>query len=255
VVDKQLEEPNNPEIASVDEINESPNEIKDGAEIETAVISEPEDDAADDPVQDIADDLANTIQGAFESLVEGRDAQLAAETAALEAEEATLRQESATIAEAAGNLGKIIPATARQAQREADKLLLDGRVEEAEAKIAEAKQAADAHAAMEKRREEINARFEEIASERKVIATRIFGVWYGGLQKITRTTERVFFLSLLDRALDEMNNYSNRHGLGASDKPYSAGIVTRGRIDGLTSDERDKSPVWFASQRWYGTGQ
>jgi uncharacterized protein YsxB (DUF464 family) len=201
-------------------------------------------------VQGIADEIGSTVAEAYNALLEGREAQLAAEIAPLDAEKEILTKEYIDIQTAAENLKALLPAQERQAQREADELLCAGRAELAQVKIAEAKQAAEAPSAMEKRRQEINARLEAIADERQAVARHVFSEWYVQLQTIIRSTEHALFVQLLDTSKAEMYRFQDRHDLGATlERPFG-GLVTDGHLQNLTSDEQ--SPEWQAGHRFYG---
>ena len=86
-------------------------------------------------VQGIADEIGSTVAEAYNALLEGREAQLAAEIAPLDAEKEILTKEYIDIQTAAENLKALLPAQERQAQREADELLCAGRAELAQVKI------------------------------------------------------------------------------------------------------------------------
>jgi polyhydroxyalkanoate synthesis regulator phasin len=244
-----FEESTNPEIATVDaetkasvEINESPNEIGDGAEIKTAV---------DDGMKEACEEIGDVIQGIYNSLLEIRDTQYDTEAIPLNKEEQKLEAENLSIIEAASKLEFLLPAQEREAQRKADALLLAGKLEEAEAKRAEHEAARHTPEAMEERQRQIAQRIEAIREEKKAIARRVFGQWYTDIQKLIRATEHQLFIGLLDKSYDEMYAYQNRHDLGATVERPSSALIGSRQIAGLTTDERSRSAEFFSSQKWY----
>ncbi|MGA2250996.1 hypothetical protein [Terracidiphilus sp.] len=108
----------------------------------------------------------------------------------LESECANLENESQGLLKAAEDLRLVIPAQAREAQREADALLLAGKCKEAEARYAEQQRAEAAPSVMEKRRGAIAARLEAIQDEKRTIGRRIFKEWFPGLRAVLLEDQR-----------------------------------------------------------------
>jgi len=198
----------------------------------------------DTEVQDVAEEIAGTLQAAFALLIERRDRQYAEAIEPLDVERDTLEQESASIGEARVNLERLLPAKAREAARAADALLLAGKREASEAKLAEAAEAANAPEAMKERQREISARCEAIEQEKKAIARRIFESWYPDAQRVIRAAEHGLLVILLDGVEDSMNDYQARTG---------ETLIKLFHRTNLTAPER--SPEWQAGNRWYGGGR
>ena len=198
----------------------------------------------DTEVTGIAEEIGGIMEAAFDVLIQRRDRQFAAAVEPLDAEEESLRDESASIQEARTNLEKLLPAKAREAQRAADALLLAGKREASEAKLAEAAEAANAPEAMKERQREISARCEAIEQEKKAIARRIFESWYPDAQRVIRAAEHGLLVILLDGVEDSMNDYQARTG---------ETLIKLAHRTNLTADER--SPEWQAANRWYGGGR
>jgi len=154
----------------------------------------------DDEIQNICDAITGTLEGAFELLIERRETALAAALKPRGAEAQSLRQEYAALEEAKRNLEALLPARAREAQREADALLLSGKAEQAEMKLAEARQASEAPATMTQRQGEISARIEEIQAEERTIAREVFERWVAeDVPPVVRAVEHALFVVVLER--------------------------------------------------------
>lgn len=214
-----------------------------------SLIPEPEQQEQDTEVEDCAEEIVGTAEGAFDLLLERREAAFAAAIEPLDAERASLLEEHASIGEAAQSLETLLPARARQAQREFDVLTLAGKPAKAALKLEEMREAERAPEAMRQRQREIAIRCEAIEGEKKAIAKRIFESWYSALQSVIRAAEHGLFIELLNKALDEMYGYQDFHGLqGTLARPYDF-LVKDFHIANLTAPER--SPEWQAGQRWY----
>jgi hypothetical protein len=200
--------------------------------------------------EELAQSITESIIESRDALIAERDAQIAAANAPLDAERELLLQEHAAIEEAAHSLELLLPAREREAQRQADVLLLDGKQEEAAAKIAESEEARTAPEAMKERQREISARIEAIAGEKKTIAKRIFADWYTKLQAIVRAAEHGLFIELLDKSRAEMYAYQERHNLGGTLKQPFSHLVKDSHLVRLTADER--TAEWNSGSRWYG---
>jgi len=206
-------------------------------------------DTQETEVQDLCEEIGDILQAAFDLLIGRRDRQYADAIEPLDAERDTLEQESASIGEARRNLERLLPAKAREAQRAADALLLAGKHEEATAKLTEAKDAANAPAAMTERQREISARIEAIEREKKTIARRIFETWYADAQHVIRTTEHGLFVTLLNGVEDSMIDFQTRTGT-TSPNGLTGGLFHSGHVAGLTAPER--SDEYRSAGRWYG---
>jgi hypothetical protein len=204
----------------------------------------------DGEIQDVCGEITGTAEAAFDTLIERRDRQYADAIEPLNAEEKSLRQEYASIEEAAASLELLLPATAREAQREADRLAVAGQHAEARAKLAEAEQAANAPGAMRQRQQEIGVRLTAIEEERKTIARRIFETWYAECQAVVRAGETGLFITLLDSLKASFYEYQERTGTGGTlDRPFSF-LVKDSLIQNLTAP--DRSQEWVSGSRWYG---
>lgn len=203
-----------------------------------------------DHVQPLADRIKSVFDDALAALIARRDQRYADETRALDAEREALVKEHATIGEAAENLRELLPAKEREAHRAADVLLLEGKREEAEAKLTEAQQAADAPAAMNERQREISARLEAIDSEKRTIAKQVYEEWFAGVQPFVRAAEHGLFITLLEGLEASSYQFQECTNTGASNNPYRRPLVHPGYFAGLTADER--SLEWQAGTKWYG---
>jgi len=202
----------------------------------------------DTEVQDLAAEIGSILQSAFNTLIERRDRRYEAAIEPLDAERDTLEQESASIKEARADLERLAPAKAREAQRAADVLLLAGKDEEAEAKLAEGAAAADAPKALEQRRMAIEARIAEIDSEKQAAARRIFRTWHEDCKTIIRPIEHGLFVVILDgvqQSFFDFQTLTNTGGDGVLNTLFRLGDITD-----LTAGER--SPEWTSGSRWYG---
>ncbi len=212
-----------------------------------------EQQAQDTEIQEVCELISASAEEGFNTLLERRDDALAAAIEPLDAEEQTLRQEYRAIGEAAQNLEKLLPATSRVAQSEADRLTLAGKHKEARAKIKEAEEAANAPVAMRQRRERISQRIEAIADERQAVARRIFETWFVEVQPVIRAAEHGLFVTLLDGLKTAFYEYQQRTGTGGTiEKPYSF-LVKDSHLQNLTA--HGKSEEWDSSQRWYNGGR
>ena len=200
----------------------------------------------DTEVTDMAEEIGGILEAAFDVLIQRRDRQFAAAVEPLDAEEESLRDESASIHEARRNLEKLLPAREREAQRQADALLLAGEHKAAQVKLTEAEDAANAPAAMTDRQREISARIEAIEAEKQAAARKIFESWYPDDQRIIRAAEHGLFVTLLNGVEDAMTNYEARAGKGET-------LIKLFHRTNLTAPER--SPEWQAGYRWYGGGR
>jgi hypothetical protein len=204
----------------------------------------------DSEIQDCAEEITGALAAAFDILIERREVALAAAIAPLDEERASLLKEHASIGEAAQILELVLPAQAREAQREADRLTVAGLHEEAKAKFAEMQENERAPEVMRARQSEISARIEAVEGEKKASARRVFESWYADVQTVIRAVERGLFCTLLDGLKASFSEYQERTGTGGTlDRPYSY-LVKDAHISNLTADER--SAAWNSGSRWYG---
>ena len=202
-----------------------------------------------DSTTEMAECIGQAIVEARDRLLAERDAQIAAANAPLDGERESLLEEYGAIVEAAQNLEALLPAKAREAQRQADVFLLAGKREEAQAKIAEQREAEAAPATMKARQQAISARLEALEEQKREIARHVFLDWYTNLQTTIRSCEHGLFIDLLDSGLGEMRAYQERHGLtGTLADPYGF-LVKDSHIQNLTADER--SDEWRGGNKWY----
>jgi hypothetical protein len=172
----------------------------------------------------------------------------AAATLALDTERDKLEEESSEIRAASNELKLLLPAKAREAERAADVLLLQGKSQEAAAKIKEQKQAERAPAEMEQRCRAISARIGEIASEKEAIARRVFAEWYPKL-RASLVAEQLAMCDALDASWVGICRYAGDHGLAAQ----PGGIITAGLENDLTA--RDRGPeraIYGRLVAWFG---
>ena len=201
------------------------------------------------PIESLATRIDAIFREAFTTLIERRDTVYAAGIAPLDAEIEGLRREDAALQEASQNLAAILPARARQAQFEADRLTVEGKSTEAEAKLAEATEAANAPRTMAARQAEIAKRIAEIEGEKKAIGHRVFEGWYPEARGIIGAAETGLFLTLLDGLEQSIRNFAQRTSVGVHDSLFG-GLNLSNLIAGLTAPER--SAEWrAASGKWY----
>jgi uncharacterized protein YPO0396 len=184
---------------------------------------------------EMAERITETFDSTIAALIERRDTAYSAAVEPLDAEREALAQESANIEDAKENLQALLPARAREAQRQADALLLAGKTEEAAAKVREAEESANAPQAIGQRQRAISARLEAIAEEKSEIKARCDRGFYADAQTVVRIAERGLFLTLLD-------------GIERVLLPTDLWRNVNARVN-LTASER--SEEWQAAQRWY----
>jgi len=201
-------------------------------------------------LQEMADRITNLFDQTFATLIERRDSRYASEIAPLDTEREALLREDEAIQEATANLAKTLPARARQASREADVLLLAGKNEEAEKKLAEAQEAERAPAAIAAQRGEISARVAVLDEEKRAIARRIFGEWYSDVQHVIRPAEHGLFIVLLDGFQSSFSEFQNQTATGPDAWGRTPGLFNQSHISGLAAAEQ--SAEGQAGRRWYG---
>jgi hypothetical protein len=211
------------------------------------LISEPEQQEGQEAA--MAEYIKEVITEARDQLLADRDAQIAAANAPLDRERAELEAEYRALGEASRNLAELLPAKARIAQAEHDRLLLAGDREGADLKLAEQKEAERAPEGMLARQREIAEHLAEIEEKKKAVARRVFQRWHANLQQLIRATEHVLFIELLEGSLSEFYRFQERYGLGATaEKPHSH-LVQNSLVSNLTAPER--SEEWKAGTKWY----
>ena len=123
----------------------------------------------DGEIQGVCEAISGLAKDAFDFLIQRRDAAYADAIKPLDSEAESLAQEHASINQAARNLEALLPARARDAQRQADALLLAGKREEAETKITEQREAEAGPESLRERQRGISKRLEAIGEEKKIL--------------------------------------------------------------------------------------
>ena len=190
-------------------------------------------------IEDVARHLSEDFEDTFALLLERRAASYSAAIAPLDAEIAALNDELESLEQNAVNLEGLLEARFRVAQHAADCFLLQGQIQEAAAKAAEAEAARNAPAAMRARQSAIDARIRTIESEKADAAIRAFGSFLKETKQIIRVLEHglgIVFLNGAEKALLACN----------------VGIaVNPSLFNDLTAEERSSS--WQSLSAWYGS--
>jgi alkanesulfonate monooxygenase SsuD/methylene tetrahydromethanopterin reductase-like flavin-dependent oxidoreductase (luciferase family) len=193
--------------------------------------------------------MSNITVTVNELLQQLRDSYAAA-TSGLNTERQKLEAESQGILETANDLKQKLPAAAREAERQADKLLLAGKPEEAAAKYAKQRQAESAPGKLEDRRRTIAVRCGQIAAEEEAIARRVYDQWYPGLHAAL-VAEQLSMCDALDAAWTGIVRYAGETGTGGI-----GGIIKANLENDMTA--RDQGPeraiygrlvAWFGGRR------
>jgi hypothetical protein len=213
-----------------------------------SLIPEPGQQSQDSEIPNLTEEITGTLQQAFDILVERRDAAFAAAIAPLDVEIENLTKEYSAIGEAAQNLAELLPAKARVAQAEHDRLLLAGDREGAAEKLWEQKEAESARGAMSKRQSEIAAHLDVIDNQKRSLAKNVFQQWYAECQAVIRAAEHGLFITLLDGLKQSFFDFEQQTDTFAK-TVGDPGLFTAGNLTGLTSDER--SPEWISGSKWY----
>jgi seryl-tRNA synthetase len=193
----------------------------------------------------------SNITVTVDSLLQQLHTTLAGAVAKLEAERDKLEEESQGIQAAANELKLLLPAKAREAERAADVLLLQGKSQEAAAKIKEQKQAERAPAEMEQRCRAIVVRCDEIEAEKEAIARRCFSDWYPRLHAAL-VAEQLAMVDALDAAWTGIVRFAGAHGLAAQ----PGGIITAGMENDMTARDRgEEKPIYRRLVSWFGGRQ
>jgi hypothetical protein len=201
----------------------------------------------DPKIEDLVTRIENLFRETYAVLALRPTAAYAEQTAALDGERQRLQEEDAALQEAARNLADILPAKARVAQAEHDRLLLAGDRKGAAEKLSEQKQAEEAPARMTARQREIAGRIVEIDGEKRAIAMRIFEGWHGECRQIVGACEKGFF-GLLDALRQSFLDFERptytEPGMPAQ------GFVKEHHLSNLTAPEN--SVEWGIARQWYG---
>jgi len=193
----------------------------------------------------------SNITVTVDSLLQQLHTTLAGAVAKLEAERAELEEESQGIQAAANELKLLLPAKGREAERAADVLLLQGKSQEAAAKIKEQQQAERAPAEMEQRCRTIVVRCGQIEAEKEAIARRCFAEWYPRL-RAALVAEQAAMCDALDSAWVGIQRFAGAHGIAGQ----PGGILTAGLENDLTARDRGAERTlcgrlvdWFGGRR------
>ena len=203
--------------------------------METEAVVEQQDTLIDD----VANHISETLRDTFTLLLERRAEAYSSAIAPLDAEIASLEEELENLEQNAQNLEGLLEARFRVARHAADCFLLQGQIQEAAAKAAEAEAAKDAPRRMRQRQAEIDARIRTIESEKADAAIRAFGSFLKETKQIIRVLEHglgIVFLNGAEKALLACN----------------VGIaVNPSLFNDLTAEER--SSEWQSLSAWYGS--
>jgi hypothetical protein len=187
--------------------------------------------------------ITSTVDALLQQL---RDSYTTA-TAKLASERAELEEESQGILKKANDLRIPLPAQAREAQRQADKLLLAGKPEEAAAKYALQRQAESAPGKLEDRRRTIAVRCGQIAAEEEAIARRVYDQWYPGLHAAL-VAEQLSMCDALDAAWTGIVRYAGETGTGGI-----GGIIKANLENDMTArDHGEEKPLYGRLVSWFG---
>lgn len=185
--------------------------------MQTEPIAEPQQDTF---IDDMAEFLSEQFSAAFALLVARRDDAYNSAIATLDDERMALAQESAEIEETIGNLEPLLAAKDREANRQADSLLLEGKQEEAQAKLAEATVTRNASGAMRDRQCECEARYRALKGEKEVAARNVISAWLGECQAVTRASEHGFLVVLLAGLKRSLAEFKDRTGTAGWDPRF-----------------------------------
>ena len=168
--------------------------------------------------------------------------------AGLNAERAALESESQELQTKADQLKRLLAATARRAERDADALLLAGKHEAAQAKRDEQQQAEAAPAEMEQRRATIAGRIEAIDSEKRAIARRVFEGWFPSFRAPLVAEQRELCLAL-DNAWEGIQRFAQETGT----IEQSRSLITANLRGDLTAREHgEEKTIFMRLLEWFG---
>jgi hypothetical protein len=199
-------------------------------------------------IGEMAKHITNVFDQTLDALIERRDSQYADAIEPLDAERENLVKEHTAIGQAAHDLEELLPAKARQAQREHDELLLSGKRDEAAVKLEEMREAERTPEVMRARQSEISARIEALDGEKRAAARRIFAQWYIECQTVHRAVERAHFIVFLDGIKQAFFDFQQCTDTGAK-KIGDSGLFNVRHLSALTADER--TPEWASGTKWY----
>jgi hypothetical protein len=129
-------------------------------------------------------------------------------------------------------------------------LLLQGKSQEAAAKIKEQKQAERAPAEMEQRRHAIAVRCGQIEAAKEAIARRCFAEWYPRL-RAALVAEQSAMCDALDAAWTGIVRFSGETGTGGI-----GGVITASMENDLTARDRgEEKPLYRRLVSWFGGRQ
>ena len=194
--------------------------------------------------------MEKSIPEIVDSMLQQLCENFAAATAELDAERAALEKESSEIQAARSELALLLPAKARQAEREADTLLLQGRHEEAQAKRAEQLQAERAPDEMETRLVAITGRIEQIAAGKQAVALRVYDDWFPGLRAVL-LGEQTALVDSFDKAWEGIQRFA----VETSAHRGAMSIAIKSTRDDLTARELGpEKPLFDRLMDWFSWG-
>ena len=206
-------------------------------------------------IQDTAKEINDALEAAFDILIERRDTAYAAAIVPLNAESESLAQEHGDISEAAQSLELLLPAKARIAQYEADKLTVSEKSEEAKAKLEEMETARNAPALMRARQQQIADRIDEIVKEKQDAARGIFHEWLEAeVCLVVRAASGIFQATTRDRSELRFLPSRDRHRVRylQTRQPWSVPLGQPAESDGNRAVRRvgHRTPVvWWRAVR------
>jgi hypothetical protein len=194
-------------------------------------------------LEEVEAEISRIFPRALVALVDELDRRYNDGVAPLDREADGLVVEYAAITAEAEKLSAVLPALGREAQREADRLVLAGDQSAAGVKLAEMQEAEKLPIEMQKRQREISDRYDLIPGEKVAVAQNVYEQMYPEMQALVRTAETAFFVRLLDGLARAAEDFQQK--TGSAQNP----ILQLNRMSALTADA--KSPEWQSAQRWY----
>jgi hypothetical protein len=188
----------------------------------------------DTEVQDMVKRLSDSFNAAFALLVTRRNDARDAEFERLDNELMRLAEKSAALSQAVTNLESTLPAKTREAQREADALVLSGKSEQAAAVLAKAQKEQDALTAMRAQIHDLEDQGGAIQEKRKFVSADTLEDFVSEAKQLIRTAESGLFLQLLN---------------GVWEYLHAQGFLFTGTFS-LTAPEGSED--WKAGNSWYG---
>jgi septal ring factor EnvC (AmiA/AmiB activator) len=167
----------------------------------------------------------------------------------LNVERGTLESESEAIQAKSDELKLLMPAQAREAQRQADVLLLAGKHEEAQTKREAQAKAERAPADLEQRRATIAERIEAIASEKGAIKLRVFAEWFPRF-RVPLVKQQQTLCEVLDAALAAIKGFESE-----PDAKLPRSLITANTPSDLVAREHGpEKPIFLKLREWFGFG-